>query len=134
MTSLITGADMITLARIGAALVALFGLVLGLWFLFATEQAAAGFFVTPQGAAGLASLRADMSSFFLVGAGFALHAAMTARSAGLLVPGALYAVAITGRALNLVVAGSHEGAAVPMIVEALLILLCWFGWRTLRRA
>jgi hypothetical protein len=125
---------MIALARIGAALVALFGLALGLWFFFATEQAAAAFFVTPQGAAGLSTLRADMSSFFLVGAAFALHAGVTGRGAGLLVPGALYTVAIAGRALNLVVAGSHEGAAVPMVVEALLILLCWFGWRTLRRA
>jgi hypothetical protein len=74
-----------------------------------------------------------MSSFFLVGAGFALHAATSGRGAGLLVPGALYAVAITGRAVNLAMVGSYEGAAVPMIVEALLILLCWFGYRTLRR-
>ena len=127
------GRAVVSLARTGAALVALFGLALGLWFFFATEQAAAGFYVTPQGAAGLATLRADMSSFFLVGAGFALHAATSGRGAGLLVPGALYAVAITGRAVNLAMVGSYEGAAVPMIVEALLILLCWFGYRTLRR-
>ena len=125
---------MVALARIGASLVALFGLALGLWFFFVTEQAATAFFVMPQGAAGLATLRADMSSFFLVGASFALHAALTARGAGLLVPGALYAVAITGRAVDLAAVGSYEGAAVPMIVEALLILLCWFGYRTLRRA
>ncbi len=115
-------------------LVALFGSALGLWFFFATEQAAGAFFVTPQGAAGLATLRADMSSFFLVGAGFALHAAVTGRGGGLMVPAALYAVAITGRTFNLAAAGSHEGAVVPMVVEAVLILLCWFGWRTLRRA
>ena len=125
---------MIALARIGAALVALFGFALGLMFFFATDQAAAGFFVTPQGAAGLATLRADMSAFFLVGAAFALHAAIASRGAGLLVPGALYAVAITGRAVNLIVAGSYDGAAIPMIVEAVLVLLCWFGWRTLRPA
>ena len=111
----------------------LFGFALGLWFFLSTEQAAVGFFVTPQGAAGLATLRADMSAFFLVGAAFALHSAITSRGAGLLVPGALYAVAITGRAVNLLVAGSYDGAAIPMIVEAVLVLLCWFGWKTLRR-
>lgn len=120
------------LARICAGLVALFGLALGLMFYVSTERSAASFFVTPQGAAGLATLRADMSAFFLVGAGFALHAAATGRGRGLIVPGALYAVAISGRALNLVVAGSYPGAAVPMIVEAALIGLCWFGWQTLR--
>lgn len=120
------------LARIGAGLVALFGVALGLMFFVGTEQAAASFFVVPQGAAGLATLRADMTAFFLVGGGFALHAAITGRGAGLLVPGALYVVAITGRAVNLAVAANHDGAAVPMIVEAVLIALCWFGWRTLR--
>lgn len=121
------------MARLSAGLVALFGLALGLMFYVATEQAAAAFFVDPIGVAGLATLRADMSAFFLVGAGFAAYAAATARGRGLLVPGALYAVAISGRAVNLLVAGGYEGAAAPMIVEAALILLCWFGWRTLPR-
>ena len=120
------------LARVGAGFVALFGLALGLMFFVATEQAAAAFFVDPLGAAGLSTLRADMSAFFLVGAGFAAHAAATGRGVGLIVPGALYAVAISGRALNLVAAGTYDGAATPMIVEAALILLCWFGYRTLR--
>jgi hypothetical protein len=39
------------LARAGAGLVALFGLALGLLFYLSTEQAAALFFVDPQGAA-----------------------------------------------------------------------------------
>jgi hypothetical protein len=120
------------LARLAAGLVALFGLALGLWFYGGTEQAAAAFFVAPQGAAGLATLRADMSAFFLVGGGFALHAALTRNGRGLIVPGALYAVAISGRALNILVAGSDAGTATPMLVEAVLIGLCWFGWRTLR--
>ena len=121
-----------TMARLAAALVGLFGLILGLWFYLVTPQAAAAFFVTPQGAAGLATLRADMSSFFLVGAAFAFHAAWTGRRTGLLVPGALYAVAISGRLLNLVVAGSYDGAFTPIVVEALLILLCIFGYRILK--
>lgn len=120
------------IARTGAGLVALFGLALGLMFYVSTEQAAILFFVQPQGAAGLATLRADMSAFFLVGAAFALHAAITGRGRGLIVPGALYGVAISGRALNLAVAGSYPDAAVPMIVEAALIGLCWFGHRSLR--
>lgn len=121
-----------TLARLGAALVGLFGLAFGLWFYTATSDAAAAFFVQPLGAAGEATLRADMSSFFLIGAAFAFHAAWKNRGASLLVPGALYAVAISGRAVNLLVHGPFEGAALPMIVEAVLIALCVFGWRELR--
>lgn len=125
---------MTMMARVAAGLVALFGLALGLMFFLATDRAAAAFFLEPIGAGGLATLRADMSAFFLVGAASALRAALKAEGRWLVVPGALYLVAITGRAVNLVVAGTYENAAVPMIVEAALILLCWFGWRTLRSA
>lgn len=123
---------MIGLSRVGAALVGLFGLALGLWFFVKTPDAAAGFFVQPLGAAGQATLRADMSSFFLISAAWAFYAAWTARGAALLVPGALYAVAVSGRALNLLVNGPYDGAALPMIAEAVLIALCVFGYRVLR--
>ncbi|NNM75991.1 hypothetical protein HJG53_03595 [Sphingomonas sp. ID1715] len=122
------------LARIGALLVALFGLALGLWFFFATDHAAAAFFVTPQGAAGLATLRADMSAFFLVSGLCALYAAIAERGEWLIVSAGLYGIALTGRAANLIVAGSYDGAAIPMIVEALLVALSLFGWRQLRRS
>lgn len=118
------------LARIGAAAVGVFGLALGLWFFFSTSEAAQAFFVVPQGAAGIGTLRADMSSFFLVGSGFAFHAAWTGRVASLLPPMALYAVALTGRAYNLAVNGLFAGAITPMAVEALLILLLYFAFRT----
>jgi hypothetical protein len=120
------------LARGGAAIVGVFGLVLGLCFYVATEFAAAQFFVTPQGAAGLGTLRADMSAFFLVGAAFAFHGAWSGRAASLLVPLGLYAVALSGRALNLAANGPFEGALLPMVVEAALILILAFGYRTLR--
>lgn len=120
------------LARVAAALVGLFGLALGIWFFVRTPDAAAAFFVQPLGAAGEATLRADMSSFFLIGAAWAFYAAWTARGSALLVPGALYAVAIAGRAVNLLVNGFFAGAALPMIVEAMLIVLCLFGYKALR--
>lgn len=120
------------LGRLAAALVGLFGLAFGAWFFAETQSAAAYFFVQPIGAAGQATLRADMSSFFLVSAAWAFFAARTGRGAALLVPGALYAIAITGRAVNLIVNGAYEGAALPMIVEAVLIALCVFGYRALR--
>ncbi|GAO38045.1 hypothetical protein SCH01S_03_00190 [Sphingomonas changbaiensis NBRC 104936] len=120
------------LARVAAVLVGLFGLALGIWFFIKTPEAAAAFFVEPLGAAGQATLRADMSSFFLIGAAWAFYAAAKGRGAALLVPAALYAVAITGRAVNLAVNGYFAGAALPMIVEAMLILLCVFGYKALR--
>ena len=123
---------MIGLARVAAVLVGLFGLALGLWFFVKTPDAAAAFFVQPQGAAGEATLRADMSSFFLIGAAWAFYAAWSKRGAALLVPGALYMVAIAGRAVNLAVNGVFPGAILPMIVEAMLIVLCVFGYKALR--
>jgi hypothetical protein len=120
------------LARLAAALVGLFGLALGLWFFVRTSDAAMAFFVQPIGAAGEATLRADMSSFFLIGAAWAFYAAWTGRGTPLLVPGALYAVAITGRLVNLIVNGFFAGALLPMIVEAMLIVLCVFGYKALR--
>jgi hypothetical protein len=122
------------LARVAAALVGLFGLALGLWFFVKTPEAAAAFSVQPLGAAGEATLRADMSSFFLIGAAWAFYAAWTSRGAALLVPGALYAVAISGRLVNLLVNGFFAGALLPMIVEAMLIVLCVFGYKALRSA
>ncbi|MFD1612183.1 hypothetical protein ACFSCW_10255 [Sphingomonas tabacisoli] len=120
------------LARIAAALVGLFGLVMGLWFFLKTPDAAEAFFVQPLGAAGEATLRADMSAFFLISAAWAFYAAVTQRGSALLVPGALYAVAITGRAVNLIVNGFFAEAPLPMIVEAMLILLCVFGYKALK--
>ena len=120
------------LARVAAVLVGLFGLALGIWFFIKTPDAAAAFFVQPLGAAGEATLRADMSSFFLIGAAWAFYAAWTGRGAALLVPGSLYAIAISGRAVNLIVNGWYPGALVPMIVEAMLILLCALGYRALK--
>jgi hypothetical protein len=121
------------LARLAAALVGLFGLALGLWFFVKTQDAAMAFFVQPIGAAGEATLRADMSSFFLIGAAWAFYAAWTQRGTALLVPGALYAVAITGRLVNLIIHGFFAGALLPMIVEAMLIVLCVLGYKALRR-
>jgi hypothetical protein len=120
------------LARLGAALVGLFGATLGLWFFADTHAAAAAFFVQPLGNAGLATVRADLSAFFLVSGLWAFHAAWRAKGTALLVPAALYGIAISGRAVNLIAAGPYEGAATPMIVEALLVALCLFGYRTLR--
>lgn len=120
------------LARAAAALVGLFGVGFGLWFFADTPAAAAAFFVEPMGNAGLATLRADMSAFFLVSGLWAFYGAWKGCGTALLVPAALYGVAISGRAVNLVAAGPYEGAAVPMIVEALLVAISLFGYRTLR--
>ncbi|MBS0504892.1 MAG: hypothetical protein JSS55_14055 [Proteobacteria bacterium] len=120
------------LARIGAALVGLFGIALGFWFYTDTAAAAASFFVEPLGNAGLATLRADMSAFFLVSGLWAFYAAWKEYGTALLVPAALYGIAISGRAVNLVAAGPYEGAVMPMTVEALLVALCLFGYFKLR--
>ncbi|MSP42914.1 MAG: hypothetical protein EXR08_06050 [Alphaproteobacteria bacterium] len=121
---------MINAARALIGLVVLFNLALGVGFLFDPARSAAMFFLTPEGVQGLATLRADFSSFFLVAAGFAAYGAWKQASPPLLVPIALFSIAILGRALSLVADGVTQTAFTPMIVEAIMISILMVVWRS----
>lgn len=112
--------EMILIARILAALAALFGIVLGLGFLIDPIKSGANFFLSPNGIPGMAVLRADMCAFFLTGGSWSLPLP-GARMQALIAPILLFAIAITGRTVSLIVDGVTPGAFVPMAVEAFFV-------------
>ncbi|MBU6372698.1 MAG: DUF4345 family protein [Alphaproteobacteria bacterium] len=111
------------LMRVLVLLVAAFNILMGVGFLLQPARLAQGFFLTPEGAQGLATLRADFSAFFLVGGAFAAYGAWRARGGPLVVPIALLGVALSGRCVSLALDGMAPGAYVPMAIEAVMITL-----------
>lgn len=121
---------MILLARILAALAALFGIVLGLGFLIHPANSGAMFFLSPNGIPGLAVLRADMTAFFLTGGILSAVAAWRPNPTLLIAPILLFAIAITGRTVSLFADGVTSGAFVPMAVEAFFVTSLLFARHT----
>lgn len=109
--------------RILVGLVGLFNIVIGLAFLLDPATAGQRFFLAALGTQGLATMRADFTAFFVVGGACALLGARRGDRAPLLVPMALLAVALTGRAVSLVADGAPSSAVPPMIVEAAMIAI-----------
>jgi hypothetical protein len=108
-------------------LIGLFNIAIGLGFLFSPARLAADFFLSPLGSQGLATLRADFPGFFITGGVFALIGAAKRDGNALLVPVLLLAIAITGRALSLVLDGAAPTAWPPMIAEAVMIAALLLG-------
>ena len=123
---------MSALWRIAIGAVAVFNILLGLAFLIAPAEVALRFFLAPLGTQGMATLRADFASFFLVGGSAALLGAVRRARSPLLVPIALIGVALTGRVVSLVADGVGPAALAPMLVEAAMIALLVLGYRSAR--
>ena len=96
---------------------------LGFGFLSDPAGSALGFGVSANGAMGLSSLRADFTAFFLVAAGFMAAGAWKLRGDVLVAPLALFLVALTGRALNLMIVGPYPAWWQPMAVETLHVVV-----------
>lgn len=81
------------------------------------------------------TLRADLSSFFLVSAGSAaLGVLMPGWVRALLVPAALYGTALTGRLIGVALGDpTNFGIVQGMIIEALSVLLMVGSWWVLSR-
>ena len=110
----------------------MFFTLLGLGFLIDPLGSADGFGLANDTTLAKASLRADMTAFFLVTGGAMIWGAWRRAGAALIVPAALLGIALTGRIVNLVVEGAHDGFWMPMTVEALGVLACLAGLRALR--
>lgn len=116
------------------ALVFLFGLFdlfMGLNFLLNPAQTAAGFGLEATGIQGLSTLRADFTAFFGVVAVCMMIGAWRRNADLLLVPMAVMGIAVTVRALSLALDGTYPGWQVPMVVEALHVILLLAAWRLL---
>lgn len=105
--------------------------VLGLNFLIMPRNAAAGFFLSPEGAAGLAVLRADFPALFFVGGGAMIWGAWKRNGDLLLVPAAIFGIALFGRFVSIFADGTDQGFWMPMLVEAAAVLLTLIGSRVL---
>lgn len=109
----------------------LFDLMMGLNFLLNPAATAAGFGLAPIGTQGLSSLRADFTAFFGVVAVCMMIGAWRRNADLLLVPAAVMGTAVVVRGISLVLDGTYPGWHVPMIVEALHVILLVAAWRML---
>ena len=104
----------------------LFDLFLGVGFLLDPANSGATFHLRPDGAGGLAVLRADMTAFFTVAAVWMIWGAWKRNGDLLLVPAALFGIAFAGRAVSAAVDGTYPEYWLPMAVEAFHVaLLLW---------
>ena len=106
-------------------------LVLGLNFLVMPASAGASFALVPDGAAGLAVLRADFPALFFVGGGAMLWGAWKRNGDLLLVPAAIFGIALFGRIVSVFADGTVPGFWFPMLVEASAVILCLLASRVL---
>ena len=112
-------------------LAGMFNLFLGVSFLYDPAGMGMQFGVSPNGALGMAVLRADFVAFFLVVGFCMLRGAWRRNGDLLLVPAALLAVAFTGRAISAALSGTQPGFFEPMIAEAAQVILLVIGWRVI---
>jgi hypothetical protein len=105
--------------------------VIGLGFFFVPDTAAASFALRPDGVAGLAVLRADMTAFFVVGGVCMIWGAWKRNGELLLVPAALFGIAFTGRLLGVIIDGPSPQFWLPMLVEAATVAITLLGSRHL---
>ncbi len=109
----------------------LFFVFLGIGFLLTPASSGQGFGLTTSGVEGLATIRADMTAFFIVAGGCMIWGAWRRRGDPLLISAALFGLAFIGRAVNAIAAGPHDGFWAPMLVEALAVILCLAAYRML---
>ena len=109
----------------------LFCLFLGVGFLLDPAGSAAQLAVKPDGVAGLSTIRADFTGIFLVTGLAMLWGAWRRNGDLLLAPAVFYAVAFTGRAIDLAVNGTYSDCFRPMAVEAFWTVLLFAAWRVL---
>lgn len=109
----------------------LFDLMMGLNFLLNPATTATGFGLSANGIQGLSTLRADFTAFFGVVAACMMIGAWRRNADLLLVPAAVMAIAVSVRAISLALDGTYPGWQVPMLVEALHVVLLVAAWRVL---
>lgn len=109
----------------------LFYVLMGVGFLLDPAGSGADFGIAPQGTMGLASIRADMTAFFLVAGGCLIWGAWARKGDPLLVSAALMGIALLGRIVTLVIDGPHDGFILPMIVEGVTVIVALFCSRVL---
>jgi hypothetical protein len=109
----------------------LFCLFLAVGFLLDPLTSAASLGVRPDGVAGSSTIRADFTGIFGVTGAAMLWGAWRRNGDLLLAPAVFYAVAFTGRAIDLAVNGGYPDCFRPMAVELFWAVLLFAAWRVL---
>lgn len=111
--------------RILVGVSGLAGLALAMRFWLATGDMARQVGISPQGALGLASIRADIAGFFAAAGILAAAAAVLDRRRLMTAPLLMIALALSGRILSLGMTGPAQELVAPMAIE--VGLLAVFG-------
>lgn len=106
-------------------------LFMGFGFLFDPVASGTDFGLTASTAQGLATMRADMTAFFIVAALCMIWGAWRRNGDLLLVPAALFGIALLGRCVGLVMDGPWTGYWMPMLVEGIVVILLLIASRVL---
>jgi len=123
---------MLRLALTGLLFVGgLFFVIYGVAFLFVPDTIAPGFGLEPDNPQGWATLRADMTAFFLVGGGCMMLGAWRRSGDLLLVPALLFGIAFCGRIVSAVGDGTYDSFWLPMMVEGAVVIISLMGHRLL---
>ena len=122
-----------TILRAAIGLAGLLFAALALGFLHDPVSAAARLGVGPLGPLGQATLRGDFFAFFAVGGLLSIAGAVRDDARLLLAPLLLIALTLAGRLVTVAVSGFDPAMAPPMMVEAVMVVLLWFGRRALGR-
>lgn len=122
---------MVTVLRALIFVAGLFFVLMGLGFLIDPASAGMDFGMIPDGNLGRASMRADMTAFFVVAGGCLIWGGWARNGDPLLVTSALMAIAIIGRVTTLIVDGPHDAWFMPIIVESVTLILALIGSRVL---
>ena len=112
-------------------LLGLFDLFMGLNFLFNPLGTGVGLGLSPLGTQGMSTMRADFTAFFGVIAICMMIGAWRRNADLLLVPAALMGTAVIVRTASLFVDGFYPDWPIPMVVEALHVILLIAAWRVL---
>ncbi len=105
---------------------------LGFWF--SPDVLADKFGITPQGALGYSTLRADFGALFGGVGAFAIAAAMRNSARLLSAPLLLIAIGFCGRLLSIALSGYEASMLQPMVVEVVLVALFATGRKVLAPA
>jgi len=109
----------------------LFFTISGIGFLLMPQSTGASFGLAATGAQGWATMRADMTAFFVVGGLCMVWGAWRRAGDVLLVPVALFGAAFLGRLVSAVADGPYDGFWFPMLVEAAVVIVSIMGNRLL---
>lgn len=122
---------MVTILRAVLLLGGIFYIGLGAGFLIDPATNGPDFGVLPDGAKGLSSIRGDFTAFFWVSGGCLILGAWKRYGDMLLVTAALMGTVLFGRMVSLALDGTYEGWMMPMIAEAVTVILALIGSRVL---